>query len=222
MPIPHLASPDLPETMTWEELEALPEEISRYIELHDGRPVWIAAEVLAKHGPSEHQRYTRRFTSALEATARDATRQSLGPCWDAESETNVFLTPDRASFATPDFMVFRCLESEYDWIYAEDVVLVGEVLSPANTPRKIEEKKARYAAGKIPWYWEVELGRNPRRIDSVRAFGLVANSLALPEGVTSLRSTNYVLAEEWTFDHDEAIETVHPFPIKIPWGRLAY
>lgn len=222
MPIPHLESPDLPETMTWEEFDALPEIVSQYIELRDGRPVWIAEEVFAKHGPSEHQRYTRRFTHALETTARHATRQSLGPCWDAEHETNVFLAPDRSSFATPDFMVFRCLEDEFDWVYAEDVVLVGEVLSPANTPRKIEEKKARYAAGKIPWYWEVELGRNPRRVDAVRAFGLATSTIPLPEGVTPLRSANYVLAEEWTFDGNDAIETVHPFPIKIPWDELAY
>ncbi|MBU3062474.1 Uma2 family endonuclease [Nocardia sp. NEAU-G5] len=222
MSIPHLASPDLPETMTWEELKVLPQEIAQYIELRDGRPVWIAEEVLAKHGPSEHQRYSRRFNTALEATAREATRRSLGPCWDAEGETNVFLTLDRSSFVTPDFMVFRCLEHEFDWIYADDVVLVGEVLSPANTPRQIDEKKARYAAGKIPWYWEVELGRNPRHISSVRAFGLFPNSLALPEGVTSLRSAHYALAEEWTFDDDEGIETMHPFPIKIPWADLAY
>ena len=47
-------------------------------------------------------------------------------------------------------MVFRCLDDEFDWVYAQDAVLVGEVLSPANTRSKIEEKKSRYAAGGIP------------------------------------------------------------------------
>lgn len=38
-----------------------------------------------------------------------------------------------------------------------DVVLVGEVLSGSDTPKRREWKKARYAEAGIPWYWEVEL-----------------------------------------------------------------
>src|SRR5437879_5243642 len=101
MSIPYVAPPDLPETMTWEELEALPEEIAQYIELHDGRPVWIADEVIAKHGPSEHQTYMRRFTHTLEIATRRIMAESLGPCWRAGLETNIFFNPGRSSFVTP-------------------------------------------------------------------------------------------------------------------------
>ncbi|MGI5219889.1 hypothetical protein [Nocardia sp. CA-290969] len=33
--------PDLPESMTWEELDQLPEEIAAQIELWEGRVVWV-------------------------------------------------------------------------------------------------------------------------------------------------------------------------------------
>jgi len=208
--------------MTWEELEALPDEIAQYIELHDGHPVWIADEVFAKHSQNEHQVYTRRFTNALESITRRITAESVGPCWRSGMESNLFFAHDRSSFVTPDFMVFRCLEDEFDWIYAEDAVLVGEVLSPANTRTKIEEKKARYAAGGIPWYWEVDLGHHPRRVDVVREYALAVGGLLLPEGVTPLHRSNYIQTNEWTFDNNETVETVHPFPITISWTDLAY
>lgn len=208
--------------MTWEEYKTLPEEIAQYIELHDGRPVWIADEVFAKHSQDEHQVYTRRITNALEIITRRITAESVGPCWRSGMESNLFFTHDRSNFVTPDFMVFRCLDDEFDWVYAQDAVLVGEVLSPANTRSKIEEKKSRYAAGGIPWYWEIDLGHHPRRIDSVREYALAVGGLPLPKGVTPLHPANYIQTNEWNFGIDSAIDTVHPFPITIPWDELAY
>jgi len=223
MSIPHLASPDLPETMTWEELEALPEEIAQYIELNEGRPVWVADDIIAKRSHDKHQVYSVRFRNSLETITRHITAESLGPCWRSSGESNIFLNQNKSSYLTPDFMVFRCLEDEDEDIHAEDVVLVGEVLSPANTPAKIENKKVRYAAGGIPWYWEVELGGKPRRIEVVRAFAR-SIEVVLPPGVTPLRPdpATYVQVDEWTPETHDAIETTHPFPIRIPWTDLAY
>jgi hypothetical protein len=42
-----IEKPDLPEYMTWEELERLPEELADRIELRDGRVVWV------RRGPRE-------------------------------------------------------------------------------------------------------------------------------------------------------------------------
>jgi len=42
MPRPDVQCPELPEYMTWEELESLPEEIAERIELWEGRVVWVA------------------------------------------------------------------------------------------------------------------------------------------------------------------------------------
>jgi hypothetical protein len=39
VPVPDVEHSDLPEFMTWEELERLPEEIAERIELWDGRVV---------------------------------------------------------------------------------------------------------------------------------------------------------------------------------------
>ncbi len=137
-------------------------------------------------------------------------------------ETNVFFTADRSSFVTPDFMVFRCLDDEFDWVYAQDVVLAGEILSPANTPSKVEEKKIRYAEGGVPWYWEVTLARNPRRVDTVRAYALAVGHFPLPPGVTPLHRANYIQVDEWIPGDHDSVETIHPFSIKIPWADLAY
>ena len=41
MSLPHLERPDLPEFMTWEELEKLPADLAARIELWDGRVVWV-------------------------------------------------------------------------------------------------------------------------------------------------------------------------------------
>lgn len=51
--------PELPEYMTWEELEVLPDEVAAQIELWDGRVVWL------RRGPGEHQTAMRRLTNEI-------------------------------------------------------------------------------------------------------------------------------------------------------------
>ncbi|WP_067721839.1 Uma2 family endonuclease [Nocardia yamanashiensis] len=102
------------------------------------------------------------------------------------------------------------------------MLIAGEVLSPSNTERDIEAKKARYARAGIPWYWEVALGRNPRRIASVRAYALEVGHGQLPLGVAPLRPANYIIAGEWKQPGTEAISIDHPFPIQIPWAELEF
>ncbi|MFC4126362.1 Uma2 family endonuclease [Nocardia rhizosphaerae] len=222
MPTPHVERPELPSTMTWEELGQLPPEVADFVELRDGTPVWIADEVLLRHGPAEHQRYSRRFANALEREARAHMSTDHDVCWQVDQETNVFFRPDKSSFLTPDFMIFRCLRDEFGWVFAEDVLLAGEVLSPANTPKSIEEKKRRYAEGGIAWYWEVELAPNPRRVAVVRAYALSTDEVRLPQGVTPLRRANYILTGEWIADEHTGVQTTHPFTIDIPWTDLAF
>jgi hypothetical protein len=98
--------------------------------------------------------------NALEAAARRAVAEPAGPgvegCWQVGVETNVFFHPDKGSFLTPDFLVRRCLARGAD-TFAEDVALVGEVLSGSDTPKRRDWKMDRYAEAGIPWYWEVEL-----------------------------------------------------------------
>lgn len=217
MSLPRIERPDLPEYMTWEELEQLPEEIADQIELWDGRVVWV------RRGPAEHQAFTRRVTNAFERCARKSMSDQPDDCWRVESETNVFLgASGKTDFLTPDFLVYRCLPSPYQDVRATDTVLVGEVLSPSNTQSDMEAKKGRYATAGIPWYWEVTLARENSAIATVRAYALETEHGKLPAGVRPLRSANYLLAGEWTTSAEEGIRFDFPFAISVPWSELEY
>ncbi|MEV6251680.1 MULTISPECIES: Uma2 family endonuclease [unclassified Nocardia] len=217
MSVPHIQRPDLPESMTWEELERLPEEIAEQIELWDGRVVWV------RRGPGEHQVFTRRLTNSLERCARKSMADRPEHCWRVNFETNVFLgRTGKSNFLTPDFLVHRCLESPYQDVRGGDVLLVGEVLSPSNTQTDIEAKKGRYASAGIPWYWEVTLAREVSAIATVRAYGLDIGHAQLPDGVHPLRAANYILAAEWTHQNRDGIEFDRPFAIAIPWTELEF
>ncbi|MGW4326799.1 Uma2 family endonuclease [Nocardia sp. NPDC004573] len=217
MSVPHIERPELPQSMTWEELERLPDEIAQQIELWDGRVVWV------RRGPGEHQVFTRRLTNSLERCARKSMSDEPEHCWRVTFETNVFLGPTgKSNFLTPDFLVHRCLESPYQDVRGSDVVLVGEVLSPSNSQTDIEAKKGRYATAGIPWYWEVTLAREVSEIATVRAYGLDIGHVQLPGRVRPLRAANYILAAEWTHQNPDGIEVEAPFPISIPWTELEY
>ncbi|MCU1645828.1 MAG: Uma2 family endonuclease [Nocardia sp.] len=209
--------PELPEYMTWEELERLPEEIAAQIELWDGRVVWL------RRGPGEHQVFTGRMWAALERCARKDMSTEPKHCWRANFETNVFFgTNGKSDFMTPDFLVHRCLESPYQDVRAADAFVVGEVLSPSNTQSDMEAKRGRYASAGIPWYWEVSLASETSAIASVRAYGLQAEPGQLPDGVHPLRTANYLLTGEWTPADTDGIEFDFPFPIHIPWTELEF
>ncbi len=216
MALPY-TQPELPEYMTWEELERLPEEIAEQIELWDGRVVWL------RRGPSEHQTFTNLLWSGLRKCARDAAIHQPENCWRATTETNVFLRPTgRSDFLTPDFLVHRCLESPYQDVRATDVSVVGEVLSPSNKQSDMDAKRGRYASAGIPWYWEITLAAEISAIAMVRIFGLESEPGSLPDGVHPLRTTNYLVVGEWTPADSAGIAFDFPFPIHIPWDELEF
>ncbi|MEU1983096.1 Uma2 family endonuclease [Nocardia sp. NPDC019395] len=214
---PSIEQPDLPEFMTWEELERLPEEIAGQIELWDGRVVWV------RRGPAEHQAFTFSLTAALKRCAREAMSGNPQRCLRVDFETNVFFgSQGKSDFVTPYFLAYRCLDGPYRDIRATDVLLVGEVLSPSNTQTDMDEKKSRYAKAGIPWYWEVTLAREASAIAMVRTFALEATHGRLPAGVHPLYPANYLLTGKWTPKDSERIAVDHPFPIDIPWPELAF
>ncbi|MFE7724076.1 Uma2 family endonuclease [Nocardia rhizosphaerihabitans] len=208
--------PDLPESMTWEELEKLPEEIAAQIELWDGRVVWM------RRGPGEHQTAMRRLTNEIERCARQVMSTDPQRCWRVNLETNVFFGhTGKSDFVTPDFLVHRCLPPGAD-VRAADTVLVGEVLSPSNTASEMEAKKARYAGAGIPSYWEAELTRDLTGIAALRVYILEIGHAELPSGVRPLRHANYLLAGEWSPASAEGVSFPYPFSIEIPWSSLAF
>jgi len=208
--------PDLPEYMTWEELEGLPDEVAAQIELWDGRVVWL------RRGPGEHQTAMRRLTNEIERCARGDMSSHSERCWRVNLETNVFFgRSGKSDFVTPDFLVHRCRPPGSD-VRATDTVLVGEVLSPSNTPGDIETKKARYASGGIPSYWEVELRQDLTGIAALRVYILEIGHAELPPAVRPLRSANYLMAGEWIPEAGTGVSFPYPFPIEVPWSSLAF
>jgi hypothetical protein len=105
MSITGIERPDLPEYMTWEELERLPEEIAQQTELWNRRVVW------ERRGPAEHQTFTRRLTNSIEVCARKNMSDRPEHRWRVSFETNVFLgMSGKSDFVTPYFLVYRCLD----------------------------------------------------------------------------------------------------------------
>lgn len=195
----------------------LPEEIAEQMELWDGRVVWVGRE------PGEHKVCTRRLTNSLQRCAQKSMSDEPEHCWRVDFETNVFLgRTGKSNFQTPDFLVHRCLESPDQDIRGDDVVLVGEVLSPSNTWTDIEAKKGRYACAGIPWYWEAMLDSEVSALAAVRVYGLDIGHAQLPGGARPLRASNYILAAEWTHQNVDGIEFGRPFPIAIPWAELEF
>ncbi|GAB2669419.1 Uma2 family endonuclease [Nocardia goodfellowii] len=218
MSAPRIERPDLPEYMTWEELERLPDEIAGQIELWEGRVVWL------RRGPAEHQAFTFGLTAGLKRCARTSSTGQPEQCWRADFETNVFFgLTGKSDYVTPDFVVYRCLDSPYQDLRAVDVLLVGEVLSPSNKQTDIDAKKAKYGKAGIPWYWEVDLQPQQSAIATIRAFALEKSSPdLLPAGVRTLYPANYALVDKWTPTSSDAIEINSPFPIHIPWTDLEF
>ncbi|MEV6323044.1 Uma2 family endonuclease [Nocardia sp. NPDC051787] len=216
MSSPGIQRPDLPETMTWEELEQLPEEIAEQIELWDGRVVW------RERGPAEHQEFTNLLWSGLRRCLREAVVTDPQQCWNVHTRTDVFFdASEKSDFMTPDILICRNSRGPYQDVRADDVLLVGEVLSP-NPQTDLAASKARYAKAGITWYWEVALERERSSIEIVRAFALETTHGELPQGTRPLYPANYLLIDKWSPKDSDAIEIDFPFPIHIPWSELAF
>ncbi|MCX4098148.1 hypothetical protein [Nocardia sp. alder85J] len=71
-------------------------------------------------------------------------------------------------------------------------------------------------------YWEVQIGRDPRRIAIVRAWALGHGPKDLPAGVTPLHPAFSVLAGEWCSADTDGITVDFPFPLDISWTELEF
>ncbi len=144
-------------------------------------------------------------------------------CWRVGTETDVFFgRTGMSDFVTPDFMVYRCMPDPYQYVRSDQVVLVGEVLSPSNSDADMELKKARYAKAGVPWYWEVTLATQRSEIAHIHAYTLVPDVQPPEPGIKVLHRANYILAGAWSSAGSGAIAINHPFPISIRWSDLEF
>ncbi|WP_131738612.1 Uma2 family endonuclease [Actinomadura roseirufa] len=137
-----------PQPLTAEEYEALPEDISRVIEVVDGMVVFCASPT------PEHQTAVRRLTNLIERWTRSATRAGHG-CLDVDSVLDLRLRDVPLLNRRPDVVLYRCLDrSTGERLRAEHVLLVVEVVSPGSETADTADKASEYAKAGIPHYWD--------------------------------------------------------------------
>jgi Uma2 family endonuclease len=133
---------DLPDGLSAEDYEALPEEICRRIEIVDGAIIVNAAPRRL------HQNIARRLANALEGACGSGLTVSTGVDLRLRDIPLLNRRPDIVLYdaSLPDDAVLR----------PEHCTLVIEVMSPGSVTTDQTDKPAEYAAARIAHYWRVE------------------------------------------------------------------
>lgn len=150
----------IPEQITAQEYEDLPEDFCRTIEVIDGH-------IVKCESPSRlHNRVARRLATALEQGRKPE------PCLMVETDVDVRISDVPLNFRRPDVTVHRCLTDDRR-LYADDTVLVVEIVSADSSFRTdTVEKKAAYAAAGIPAYLIVFLTEAQDGIELIEEYRL--------------------------------------------------
>ncbi|MFI6504269.1 Uma2 family endonuclease [Nonomuraea typhae] len=156
----------LPAEMTESEYRALPEDISRTIEVVHGH-------VIKCESPTpEHNRIARRLASALESA-----RPANGPCMRVEVDVDVVLwRVPSYTFRRPDVVIYKCLDVPGSKPSASETLAVVEVASPTTEKEDLIDKRIQYATVGIPLYLVILLDEK-YEIQEVREFHLDAQDL---------------------------------------------
>jgi Uma2 family endonuclease len=129
----------LPHTMSEAEYAALPEDLSRQIDVVHGYVI------VCESRTPQHQRVSRHLATTLESA------RPKEPCTRVEMETDVVLgRVPKYTFRRPDAVVYWCKEDRNAKPEASDVVLAIEVSSPSTEREDLVGKMAQYAAAGIP------------------------------------------------------------------------
>ena len=167
--------------MTMESYLDLPEDLARSIEVSDGMIVHCES-------PSEsHIGIQQNLASALQDVIDKHDRDN-GSCHRVRLDIDVLLDDAVAfTFRRPDVTVYRCLPSAQrgQWTKprAADAVVVIEVVSEHSAGSDLLEKRARYAAARIPCYWVVRMARNDGPAISLERLRLTADGVYVSEGI---------------------------------------
>ncbi|NVI85861.1 Uma2 family endonuclease [Actinomadura sp. BRA 177] len=168
MPFPAWATDPYSLLITQEEYEALPEDVSKAIEVVDG-------SVVVCESPSpEHQRIMMNLCYALKAA-----RPSGGPCIDVLPDTDVYYVEPhshisdkarRFTMRRPDISILHCIERGSK-LTSADVFTAVEIAGSDSRQRDFQDKKAEYAGQRIPVYLIVVLDAE-ETINSVEEYRL--------------------------------------------------
>jgi Uma2 family endonuclease len=133
---------DLPNGMSPEEYETLPEDICRRIEIVDGAVIVNAAP------RRQHQDICRRLANALEA--------ACGPNLAVSMDVDLRLRDVPLLNRRPDAVLYDAALPDDAVLRPRHCTLVVEVMSPGSVTTDQTDKPAEYAAARIPHFWRVE------------------------------------------------------------------
>jgi Uma2 family endonuclease len=133
---------DLPDGLSAEGYDALPEEVCRRIEIIDGAIIVNAAPRRL------HQDVCRRLANALEAAS--------GPSLAVTTDVDLRLRDIPLLNRRPDVVVYDASLPDDALLRPQHCALVVEVMSPGSVTADQTDKPAEYAAARIPHYWRIE------------------------------------------------------------------
>ncbi|MFG2441320.1 Uma2 family endonuclease [Nocardia fluminea] len=187
-----------------ETYSAMPEDVSRVIEVKDGLLVHCDS-------PSpNHIAIADVIKQALRAAIR---KRSTGrPHLGAGGGLDMLISEIPFNIRRPDAIVYRRIRDFRDkWKTkptAGDTLLVVEVVSPATVTADCVDKRAEYARLGIEQYWIVRMENNDGRVKSIEILRL--NTAGV-----------YVSAETRFRSHDPlAIAITDPLDVTITWDAL--
>jgi Uma2 family endonuclease len=136
-------------TLSQVQYDDLPDQVRKMIEVIDGHVIFCHS------GTPEHSDVARRLANRLEAA------KPADPCTRVSTDVDVnFDQHSRAegklSFRRPDVSVYRCIERGAK-LWADDALMVVEVVSPGSAYTDTVDKPAEYAHEGIPVYLVVHL-----------------------------------------------------------------
>jgi Uma2 family endonuclease len=133
---------DLPDGLSAQEYEGLPEDICRRIEIVDGAIIVNAAP------RRQHQDVCRRLANTLET--------ACGPASAVSMDVDLRLRDIPLLNRRPDIVVYQASLPDDQVLRPQHCTLVVEVMSPGSVTTDQTDKPAEYAAARIPHYWRVE------------------------------------------------------------------
>ncbi|MCW2938098.1 MAG: hypothetical protein JWN00_1083 [Actinomycetia bacterium] len=193
--------------MTMDLYLEMPEDLSRQIEVEDGRIVHCESP-----SPS-HQRIARNLIQALMDITEKQNREDR-TCREVNGELDVlFAEVPRFHYRRPDVIVYRCVPKNRggrwkDKPVASDVLIAVEVVSRATITEDLDTKRRLYARAGIPHYWIIRMAGDDGLAVSLERLRLTADQ-------------TYVSSGHALRDRDlSAVDTIDPFQISITWAQL--
>jgi len=194
-----------PET-TLDMYKAFPEDASKMIEVVDGYLV------KAESAQPSHQGIAENLIFAIRSAMReeDAAEHT---CHRVHGDLDVLLADEpKLHLRRPDVVVDQCITADRGkWgrkPFASDCLLAVEVVSADSVTTDIRDKRAEYAAAKIPNYWIVRMDNNDGPAVSVERLELAYHGDYVTQGLAVRRRDFY------------AVDIVKPFQLKLTWDQL--